>query len=287
MGDSNDINRVYENMKSRRRIEDLRDSSKPQEPAEQGGEHLVEFDPYNGTYTAVDSARKKMTSIADPKSSRLAHFATTIADEIYETLVADDERITQLSRGVQEKITVIFADIRGFAYLCSVLPPDRAFSLLNIFHSEMIRIIRDEHGGYVASIMGDCIMSFFGIPYSCDCSIRAVKTAVAMQQQMAGVNKILGEAGLQPIEIGIGINTAIVHAGFITTDRSINGFTVIGEAVNVAALLENIAGPGQIVVGEITRDEILGQFDTRELLEKVTVRGGAGRTKTYSGFLIL
>jgi len=314
MDQINPVSKIFENIKSREKVEAVRARMAPADspaaaaknrPAAETGQIVrrdaqpapqqslpeqpeVEYDPFQGTYVVPDpgKAKKKHNVTTDPRKMQLEQFAHTLANEIYEKFEKDEERQSQLSRGVREKVAVIFADIRHFTYLTSILPPDRVYKMLNIFHSEMIRVLRDEHGAYIDKLIGDCIMAYFGIPYSADSSSRAVRAALAMQARMAKVNEMLESNGLPAVGIGIGINTGIVHAGFITTDKSISGFTIIGEAVNIAAHLENIAAAGEIVVGESTRNEIIDQFTATEHPEKIVLKAGEGRVVEYSGFLL-
>ncbi|MEW5946416.1 MAG: adenylate/guanylate cyclase domain-containing protein [bacterium] len=207
--------------------------------------------------------------------------------ETYERLVEDRERMEMLVRGAHANLTVMFADIRGFTFLASGMPPDRVFALLNIYHSEMVGVIRDEHGGCIDKVIGDGIMAFFGLPYESDHARKAVLAAVAMQKRVPAVNEILAARGFPPIGIGIGVNSGPVRAGFVTTDKRVSGFTIIGDTVNIASKYESIAAGGDVVVGEHTRDAIGGLFPTEVYSREVEVHSLTDEVKRYRGYRVV
>ncbi|HOO55961.1 MAG TPA: adenylate/guanylate cyclase domain-containing protein [bacterium] len=229
--------------------------------------------------------RKPMSMVSKYEWVNLFSRATN--KDVYDRLVEDEERIKELTRGVKEKVAVLFADIRSFSYISSTMPPDRVFTLLNIFLNEMIDVVRDRNGGYIDKIIGDCIMAYFGLPYPTACSEKAIKTSIDMQKQMPLVNDLLEARGLPRLSIGIGLNTGDVRAGFTTTEKEISGFTIIGEAVNLAAKLEGIAGPGEIVAGYNTMREVGKEYKMQEHELKVRIKNDRGEFKEYPAFRIL
>ena len=292
------MSKVYQHLQTKEKLEGMkarmnRDAAvktdaagKKADAAKAGPEGTrVNYD-HKATYSPLDKTESERKRRTDPHKRKLDHFSETLAEDVYARLIEDKQRLEQLSRGVQEKVAVIFADIRSFTYLSSTLPPDRVFRLLNIFLSEMVDVVRDEHGGYIDKIIGDCIMAYFGIPYATDCSLKAVNAAVAMNRRLPRVNTLLEKNGLPPVDIGIGLNTGPVRAGFITTDRHLSGFTIIGSTVNLAAKYEDIARRGQIVVGELTRNEIIKEYSVTDHPNSVMIKNEYGERKTYPGYIV-
>ena len=168
--------------------------------------------------------------------------------------------------GVNQTITVFFADIRGFTRLSEHARPENVVLLLNRYFSVMSEIIF-RHGGTLDKYIGDGLMAFFGSPnVTPEDPSNAVAAAVAMQRAMKNVNDELRVSGLPEISIGIGLHTGEATVGYIGSERR-SEYTAIGDAVNLAARLESSAKPGQILVSEETAGavgNVLGAFIPRD-----------------------
>jgi adenylate cyclase len=150
---------------------------------------------------------------------------------------------------------VIFCDLRGFTPLAEKLPPEEVVAALNEFYNLMIETTI-KHDGSINKFLGDAVMAIFGAPvHYGDHSLRAVKTAVAMQAQVAELSARRVRAGKSPIAIGIGVSAGEVVAGTVGTESQME-YTVIGDRVNLAARLESNAGPGQILISQETYDHV-------------------------------
>ena len=141
-------------------------------------------------------------------------------------------------RGVHEQrktVTVVFCDLAGSTALGETLDPERLRALLARYFERMKGIV-ERHGGSVEKFIGDAVMAVFGVPVLHeDDALRAVRAAVEMRDA-------LPELGLQG---RIGVMTGEVVTG--TEER-----LATGDAVNVAARLEQAAQPGEVLVGEPT-----------------------------------
>jgi adenylate cyclase len=153
--------------------------------------------------------------------------------------------------GVNQTITVLFADIRGFTRLSEHAPPEKIVSLLNRYFSAMTDIIF-AHGGTLDKYLGDGLMALFGAPTTTpEDASNALNAAVAMQRRIIGINQELREEGLGEIGVGIGLHTGEVTVGYIGSERR-SEYTAIGDAVNTAARLESNARGGEILISEAT-----------------------------------
>jgi adenylate cyclase len=130
------------------------------------------------------------------------------------------------------------------------------------------------HEGTLDKFIGDEMMVLFGSPVSHpDDPIRAVRAALEMQEALESLNERHEAHGLPPFEIGIGINTGEVVAGYIGSSQALE-YTVIGDPVNTGARLCSLAKPGQTLISEGTLGKLDGSF-TIEELPKAKVKGKA------------
>ncbi|MCZ6806514.1 MAG: adenylate/guanylate cyclase domain-containing protein, partial [Deltaproteobacteria bacterium] len=103
--------------------------------------------------------------------------------------------------------------------------------------------------------------------------------AIEMRKAMAGLNEQHVAHGLPPFEVGIGINTGEVVAGYIGSSQAME-YTVIGDPVNTGSRLCSIAKPSQILIAEGTLEKLGGQFEINELPEAL-VKGKARPIRAF------
>lgn len=166
--------------------------------------------------------------------------------------------------GVNQTITVLFADVRGFTRLAEHAPPEQVVQLLNLYFSAMSDIIF-AHSGTLDKYIGDGLMALFGAPTTTpDDAANAVVVAIEMQHRIQKLNEDFRAAGLPEVSIGIGLHTGEATVGYIGSDRRTE-YTAIGDTVNLASRLESNAGGGQILLSEATVGALpQGQFPLRE-----------------------
>jgi adenylate cyclase len=153
--------------------------------------------------------------------------------------------------GVNQTITILFADIRGFTRISEHAPPEKIVGLLNRYFSAMTDIIF-AHGGTLDKYLGDGLMALFGAPTTTpEDASNALNTAVAMQRRVLGINQELQQEGLPEIGVGIGLHTGEVTVGYIGSERR-SEYTAIGDSVNTASRLESNAQGGQILLSDAT-----------------------------------
>jgi len=211
-------------------------------------------------------------------------FTRYVAREVVEEILKDPEQI--LLTGERREVSVLFSDMRGFTPLSERLSPEEVVALLNEFYTLMIDTIF-QHEGTLDKFLGDAVMAVFGAPISHpDHSIRAIRTAVAMQAGIEELSKKRVQEGKDPIAIGIGVSAGEAVAGTVGTENRME-YTVIGDRVNLAARLETVAKLGQILISQWTYEKVdklvkarsLGYFKVKGKEEEVEVYEVLGLTE--------
>jgi len=162
---------------------------------------------------------------------------------------AVNQREPSLTAPQSQAVTILMADLRGFSSLAGSTEPDALVEMLQPFFTEMTEIIH-QHGGYIDKFLGDGIMALFGAPQSTEEHLQqAVSCAAHMQDAMHAVNR--GKAAMQiaPLYIGIGLSSGQVMAGSFGSEKYYE-YTVIGDAVNIAARLEKFALRGEVLLSD-------------------------------------
>ena len=175
--------------------------------------------------------------------------------------------------GQSIEATVLFSDIRSFTSLTEELGAQGTVALLNEYFTLMVECITAE-GGMLDKFIGDAIMAKFGIPIPReDDTDRAVRTAIAMINELRTLNAQRQQRGQKPINIGIGLNTDIVVSGNIGSPKRME-YAVIGDGVNLASRLESACKEysAQILISEYTYRKMKGTYRTREV-DRVIVKG--------------
>ncbi|HHO67432.1 MAG TPA: adenylate/guanylate cyclase domain-containing response regulator [Gammaproteobacteria bacterium] len=180
-------------------------------------------------------------------------FGRYVSDEVVERLLSEPEGLE--FGGVQRRVSILMADLRGFTLLADALPPDTIVALLNNFLETMIGII-GRYQGTVAEIVGDGILAFFGAPVEDPRhALNAVACAIEMQNAMQAVNERGHDAGLPELQMGIGINSGDGVVGNIGSEIR-SKYAVVGSVVNVASRIESCSSGGQVMISASTLQEV-------------------------------
>src|SRR6478609_2818599 len=152
------------------------------------------------------------------------------------------------AREARKVVTVVFADITGSTGLGERLDPETLRAIMGRWF-EAMRTVLERHDGSVEKFIGDAVVAVFGIPVVHeDDALRAVRAAAEMQVALTRLNEALeAERGLE-IAMRVGVNTGAVVVG----DARAGGSRATGDAVNVAARLQQAADPGETLVGDST-----------------------------------
>jgi len=177
--------------------------------------------------------------------------------------------------GETKKLSILFADIRGFTPISEQYKtdPQGLTSLINRFLTPMTDYIMSKDGT-IDKYMGDCIMSFWNAPVSVkDHEVKAVQSALGMVERLKDLNDELESEGLMPINIGIGINTGEVVVGNMGSENRFD-YSILGDAANLASRLEGQSkGYGvTIIMGEDTATAVDNELFNIEL-DKIAVKG--------------
>jgi class 3 adenylate cyclase/tetratricopeptide (TPR) repeat protein len=151
-------------------------------------------------------------------------------------------------REVRKTVTVVFSDLVGSTQLGERLDPESLRELITRYYDHAAEVLA-RHGGTVAKFIGDAVMAVYGIPrLHEDDALRAVRGAAELGDALAELNGELEAAWGVRLALRTGVNTGEVVVGEAVHGQEI----VVGDAVNVAARLEQAANPGEVLIGEQT-----------------------------------
>ncbi len=202
-----------------------------------------------GAQTAVTVETVKAHKRLAREEVARANYSRFMPEYVVQQLLEDPDSFRL--GGVNQMITVLFADIRGFTSISETASPERVVGLLNTYFSAMTEIIF-EHGGTLDKYIGDGLMALFGAPTATPNDARnALNAAVAMQKRLVLLKAELAEHGFDRIAIGIGLHTGVATVGYIGSERR-SEYTAIGDTVNLASRLESNTIGGQILISEAT-----------------------------------
>jgi adenylate cyclase len=221
---------------------------------------------------------RKLHLDLEQRNELLAHtLHRYVSKDVAETILGEPDRYLRLG-GESRRVTVMFADIKGFVRFTEGHPAAEVVDVLNRIFPLLTAVIF-EQGGTFDKFIGDAVMAFFGAPLAReDDALRAVEAARKMQRTFAGQAPALGLDSGQ-IALGIGLHTGEAVVGNIGSD-AVMDYTVVGDAVNVAQRLQEEAWPGQVLLSQATY-EAAGKPPARPLGDR-HLSGRSGRVAVYS-----
>ncbi|WP_301147613.1 adenylate/guanylate cyclase domain-containing protein [Mycobacterium simiae] len=184
------------------------------------------------------------------ENARLYHhldglFRSYMSPAVATALLADPDQ-AGLGGAVTE-VTVLMADLHGFTPFTEATSPDQVVTMLNTYYGAVVPIILDA-GGTVLQFVGDAVTAIWGAPArQSDHALRAARTGLALHDVVERAAR--GHADWPRFRVGINTGPALV--GNIGAEE-MRSFTAIGDTMNLAARLQNLAEPGQVVVGPNT-----------------------------------
>jgi class 3 adenylate cyclase len=179
--------------------------------------------------------------------------------------------------GKRQEATILYADIQGFVPLAESVSPDRLVEILN-GRLQLVASAVQAYGGTLDKFMGDCVIALFNAP--------TPQPDHALQAVRAGLDAVAAfRAAASParkLSIGIGINTGDVVVGNIGTPQLMN-YTAVGDAVNLAERLQEMAGEDELLIGQRTYELVQAQV----VVEPLGLRQIRGRSEQIAAYRVL
>ena len=191
---------------------------------------------------------------------RLLNAIAALARE--STQARTDEQTT-LAGAERRQLTVLYCALAGAAGLSSRLDSEELREVVRRFHAACMRLVA-EYEGYVANFFGDCVLAYFGWPQAHeDDAQRAVRAGLALVPEIGGLRTPSGEA----LAARVGIATGEVVVGDLIVEGPAHEQSAVGVTPNLAARLQALAEPEQIVVDGLTQRLLGAGFETKGLGE--------------------
>jgi adenylate cyclase len=200
-------------------------------------------------------------------------FRNYLSPDVAAALLADP---TQAALGgTLVEVTALFADLRGFTTFSERVEPEMIVTMLNRYHAVAVPCVLD-NGGTVVQFVGDALLALFNAPArQPDHALRAVRAGLGLQE---AVERLAADEPDWP-RFRVGANTGPALVGNIGS-AELRGFNAMGDAVNVAARLQTLAEPGQVVIGDTTR-LALGDAVLSSPLGELSLKGKTERVRAH------
>ena len=172
------------------------------------------------------------------------------------------------AREIRKTVTIVFSDLVGSTAIGERLDSESLRAVMSRYF-DVMRGELERHGGTVEKFIGDAVMAVFGLPnLHEDDAERAVRAAAGMQAALEGLNAELDARFGVTLKNRTGVNTGEVVSGDPTAGQRL----VTGDAVNVAARLEQAAGTNEVLIGPLTR-ELVAHVTELEAVEPLELKG--------------
>jgi class 3 adenylate cyclase/tetratricopeptide (TPR) repeat protein len=195
---------------------------------------------------------------------KLAKIQRYLPKDLTQKILAQRDKI----EGERKQVTVMFCDMEGFTSLTEKLGSEQMYSIMDEIYEILIHKVHD-YEGTVNELTGDGIMALFGAPIALeDAPQRAIRSALAIHREINKFSdQLKSEKKMPPIKMRIGIHTGPVIVGTLGNDLRVE-FKAVGDTVNLASRMENLAEPGTIYVTQETFKLTEGFFRFESLGEK-------------------
>ncbi|NPU85868.1 MAG: adenylate/guanylate cyclase domain-containing protein [Syntrophaceae bacterium] len=210
-------------------------------------------------------------------------FKQYLSPEVIEQIIAHPDRLKL--GGERRMLSIFFSDLEGFTTISEGLDPEALTNLLNVYLSAMTDIIHEE-GGTVDKYEGDAIIAFWNAPLEQpDHAVRCVRAALRCQAKLAEMRPGFKKSMGKDLRMRIGINSGFAVVGNMGSSTRFD-YTMIGDAVNLAARLEGINKQfgTYTMISQTTNEEMAGAFPVREI-SRVAVVGRREPVVVYEPYL--
>ncbi|MBN1922615.1 MAG: AAA family ATPase [Anaerolineae bacterium] len=177
-------------------------------------------------------------------------------------------------------VTILFSDVKGSTAMAETLDPEEVLEIMNGAFEFLIQPIT-RHEGTLARLMGDAILAFFGAPLAHENdperAVRAALEIITGAQEYA--TRLENERGIQGFNVRVGINTGLVVVGEVGSDLRVE-YTAMGDAINLAARMEQNAPIGGVLISQATYRLVQGLFEMTPQ-PPLMVKGKSQPIQTY------
>ena len=179
--------------------------------------------------------------------------------------------------GERREVSIAFADIRSFTTLAECLAPEELVNVLNRYLEVVIKNFRQDQG-MIHKLMGDSVMAVWNAPQ--DLANHAFLAAMAAIKAQQAIRELREEEPTLPkMDFGIGINTGAVITGHFG-EEDYREYSVIGDAVNIAARLTGVTPGGKVWITGSTFEQIEAQVSAKPLTP-LALKGKRQPVKAY------
>ena len=213
-----------------------------------------------GTQGALRRLRLLHTAIVD-REEQGETLSRLLPGGLAEKLRRDGKHIGESERVI---VTVLMSDIRAYSTIAEHADPTQLAGQLNVHRAAMNDAILAE-GGTVMQFVGDAVMAVFGAPFAQDDHAdRAVAAAQGMHSRQAEINARWEGEELAPFGLGLGLSTGEAAAALLGSEERLE-YTLVGDTVNLAQRLQQLASAGETVISDATREALSAPISTIEL----------------------
>jgi adenylate cyclase len=180
--------------------------------------------------------------------------------------------------GTRQIISILFADIRGFSTYSENQDPEKLVEVVNTYMTIASDAIQ-MHQGVIDKFMGDAVMALYNTPLrpQADHALRAVRSAWSMLGDIRAYHETV--SGSDRLTFGIGVHTGDAVVGNVGSPERLD-YTAMGDSVNLAKRLQEIAKPMQLILSDSTYELVKDRVTVNEL-EPIQVKGRTQFTKVY------
>jgi class 3 adenylate cyclase/tetratricopeptide (TPR) repeat protein len=226
-----------------------------------------------GTPAVTDAAASKAPTLAPAGSAQVDERSAPLDRFIPKELLAklESARSSRAMEGERRTVTMLFCDVEGSTATAGQLDPEEWAEIINGAFEHMIAPIY-HYEGTLARLMGDAILAFFGAPIAHeDDPQRAILAGLEIVESIRGYREKVQQKWGVDIDVRVGINTGLVVVGAVGSDLRTE-YTALGDAVNLAARMEQTARPGTVQIAEDTYRLVAPLFEFEHLGE-IQVKG--------------
>jgi len=180
--------------------------------------------------------------------------------------------------GERKQVTVLLSDLSGYTAMSERLDPEEVKEIMSRVFGEITSIV-NKYEGSIQKFIGDAVVAFFGVPKAHeDDPVRAIRAAREIHSFVESISPQIEQGVGRSLSMHTGINTGLVVTGQVDQEGSTIG--VLGDTINLASRLSDLAKAGEILVGHDTYRQAEGHFRFEDL-ERTTLKGKTEPVQVY------